>query len=262
MQFHLTQLLDALQRMTGQQQLEHLVEHARFRHIAQQVFHLRDRRSGGRIELHTQLGREAHRTQHAHWVFAVAHLGISDHAQDVGANVGIAVVVVEYLLGSRIEEQGIGGEVAPRCILLLVAEFVVAQDAAMIVRFSIFRVDGTTEGGDLDRLLTEHHMHQLETASDDARATEHTAHFLGCGIRCHIEILGISIQHEIAHSATYHEGFEPCCLQTISDTLGAEADALAAHFVRLEGNHQRCAHRAWRNRFAEYSFEQSFYHCL
>jgi hypothetical protein len=93
---------DAAQRHARGEQLEHLVEQARGRHVVEQICHLADRppRLGSMARL--DLGRQAHGTQHAHRVFAVAGLRVADHAQGFLLQVGDAVVVIDdgFGLGS------------------------------------------------------------------------------------------------------------------------------------------------------------------
>ncbi len=78
-----------------------------------------------------------------------------------------AVVVVEDLAGGGIVVQRIDGEVAPCRILFHVAPDVVAQHAAMFVLERV-GVMGGAEGRDFDGFGTEHHMYDLEAATDHA----------------------------------------------------------------------------------------------
>ena len=136
----------------GQQQLQHLVEQARRRHVLQQRRHLADRLARLRRRAQAELGAKPHRAQHAHRVLAVARLRVADHAQHALLQVGEAAVEVDHLLGRRVVEQRVDGEVAPRRVLLLRAEDVVAQDAAVLVLLARSSASARAEGRDLDRL--------------------------------------------------------------------------------------------------------------
>jgi hypothetical protein len=60
-QAQLLQLDDRGQRMAGLQQLDHLVEGARLRHVVEQAGELLDRRARLRLDLEAELGGEAAR---------------------------------------------------------------------------------------------------------------------------------------------------------------------------------------------------------
>ncbi|TPW00656.1 MAG: hypothetical protein FD124_3982, partial [Alphaproteobacteria bacterium] len=119
------QLGDAFHGVTRGQQLEHLVEQARRRHVADQLRHLADRARGRRVDREAQLGRQAHGAQHAHRVFAVAGLRLADHAQGFRLDIGDAVVIVDDRLGDRVVVQRVDRKVAARRVFHLVAENVV-----------------------------------------------------------------------------------------------------------------------------------------
>ena len=88
------------QRMAGLQQLDHLVEGARRRHVVEQRRHLLDRRARLRLDLEAELGGEAHDADDAHRVLAVARGRVADHAQQLLLRVLDAAVVVDHDLAS------------------------------------------------------------------------------------------------------------------------------------------------------------------
>jgi hypothetical protein len=194
------QAVHRLDRMPGEQQLQHFVEQARRRHVLHQLGHFADRRPHRRVEHQAQLGREAHGAQHAHRVFAVALPRVADHAQRLLLQVGDAVVVVDHGFGGRVVIQRIDREVAPRGIFGDGAEDVVAQHAAVFVLDRMGVVRGA-EGGDFQRLAALHHMHDLEAAADDAGAAEQGAHLLGRGIGGDVVVLGVDAGDQVAHRA-------------------------------------------------------------
>src|SRR5207244_7642561 len=93
----------------------------------------RDRGPGGRVDLESELGREAHRPQHPHRVFAVTGLRVADDPQPAPADIAYAVVIIEHLARARVVIPRVDREVAPRRILVLLAEHVVGQHAAVLV---------------------------------------------------------------------------------------------------------------------------------
>ncbi len=153
-------------------------------------------------------------------------------------------MIVVNLLGGRIVEQRIGGEIAPRRILLLVAEFIVAQQAPMLVGLRILGFDHAAEGGHFHHFLAEHHMHQPKAPPDDARAAEHAAHLFRCGIGRDIEILGDPTQQQVAHRTAHHIGLVARRLQPIGDFQRAVADLLARHTMQFERDHLGISHRS------------------
>ena len=158
------------------------------------------------LQRKTQLGREAHHADDAHRVFAVAQLGVADHAQHAGARIRQATVVVDHGLRHRVVVHRVDREVAPRGVFDLRAPDVVAQHAAfgvdhvglvgqlraagLLVAGHLFGGGGVqvgTEGRDLDGLVlapaAEHHVHQAEATADDEGAAEQRLHLLGRGRR-------------------------------------------------------------------------------
>jgi hypothetical protein len=77
------QALHRLRRVTGQQELLHLVEESRGRNVLHQRREIRYRRGSLRIDRDAELRREPHRPQHAHRIFAQA-------ASRAGRSIGAA----------------------------------------------------------------------------------------------------------------------------------------------------------------------------
>jgi hypothetical protein len=94
-QAELLQLDDRRQRVAGLQQLDHLVEGARLRHVVEQRRHLLDRRARLRLDLEAELGREADGADDPHRVLAVARDRVADHPQQLLLGVLDAAVVVD-----------------------------------------------------------------------------------------------------------------------------------------------------------------------
>ncbi|EEF25789.1 conserved hypothetical protein, partial [Ricinus communis] len=98
MQLLSAQGIDALNRMTRQEQLEHLIKQAARRHIFEQVSQFAYRCFCRALQLQTQFGRQTYRAQHAHRIFLVTRDGIANHAQGFGADIGDAMMKVQHFL--------------------------------------------------------------------------------------------------------------------------------------------------------------------
>ena len=120
------------------------------------------------------------------------------------------------------------------------AEHVVAQDAAVLVGFLVFR-GGRAEGGGLDDLLAEHHVHQLEAAADDAGAAEQRADLLGRGVGGHVEVLGFQPDDQVAHGAADDIRVIAVLAQHLADLDGMARDVAAVDAVLVAGDAQRSA---------------------
>jgi hypothetical protein len=146
------------------------------------------------------------------------------------------VVVVDDGLGAGVVVQRVDREVAPSGVFLLVAEDVVAQHAAVLVGVGALGVLAGAEGGDLDRLRTAHHVHDLEAATDDARAAEGGAHLLGRGAGGDVVVLGRLADQEVAHRAPHDEGLEALLLQHRAHLARGRRQLLAADAVAFDRN--------------------------
>ena len=185
-------------RMARQQQLQHFLEQARRGHVLDQVREFADRRARLRVDAEAELGGEAHRAQHAHRVLAKTQGRIADDAHGLLAHVGEAAVVVEHGFVVRVVVQRVGGEIAPRRVLHPRAVDVVAQQPAVLVGFPAF---AGAEGGHLDRLRAEQHVHQLEAPADQVRAPEQAVHLVRVRIGGDVEVLGNDAEQQVAHRA-------------------------------------------------------------
>ena len=249
------QLFQAGQRVAGLQQLDHLVEQARGRHVVEQRRHGLDRRACLGFDLEAQLGREAHRADDAHRVFAVARLGVADHAQQLLLGVFQAAVIVDHDLGLRVVVHRVDGEVATRGVFDLRTPDVVAQHAAFGVhhmtgfgiaprqlalgsllvaghRLASGRIHHRAKGRDFDHLAQaavlaaapEHHVHDAKTPPDDEGSPEQAFHLLGRGVGGHVEILRPQAQQQVAHRTAHDVGLEAAFGQRVHHLDGAFVD--------------------------------------
>src|SRR4051812_24587930 len=147
-QSFLSQLQKAGSGVSGKEQLHHFLEQSRRRNVRKQGGKLLDRSTGLGFYFQAQFCRKAYRAQHAHRIFAIALIRVSDHAQAARFQIGKPATEIEDLLGSRIVEQGVYRKVPACGILFLSAKYVIAYDPSMLVRSLIllFVALACTEG--------------------------------------------------------------------------------------------------------------------
>ncbi len=92
------------------------------------------------------------------------------------------------------------------------------------------------EGGHLEQVLAEHHVHDLEAPADDEGAPEQFFHLFGRGIGGDVEVLGFDAQQQVAHGAADDEGLVAGFLQRLrhADRVGRHAARIDAVFVGAE----------------------------
>jgi hypothetical protein len=83
------------------------------------------------------------------------------------------------------------------------------------------------EGGDLQRFGTDHHMHDLEAAADDAGAAEGVADLLRRRVGGDIEILRLLADQQVAHGAADHVGLEAFFLKGFAGAPGGAGEVFA-----------------------------------
>ncbi|MNV56557.1 hypothetical protein D3C71_1488490 [compost metagenome] len=202
--------------MPGEEQLEHFLEQARRSGLAQQVGKARQWLGGGAVDLEIELGRQAHGTQHAHRIFAVALLRVADQTHAPGHHVLEAAGVVTHreILDSVI--QGVAGEVATDRVILDAAVDVVSHQHAVLdlaVAAAVIAVGA--ERGHLDDLAAEHHVRQAEAPADEPAVAEQLLDLFGRGVGGDVEIFGASIDQKVAHGASYQIGTKSGLTQAI-----------------------------------------------
>ena len=233
------QVLEAGHRVTGQEQLEGLLEQPRRRGIGQQRRQPRQRFGGGGLDAEAQLRRQPRRPQHAHRIFAVARFRLADQAQQPCLHVGIATDVVAHREVLDRVVQRIGGEVAAHRVVLDAAVDVVAQQAAAVVGLAIPFVVAAVgaEGGDLDDLAPIDHVRQPEPAADQAAVAEQRLDLLRRGVGGDVEVLGFAADQQVAHRAAHQVGAEPGFAQAIQHPQCVGTHLLAGHTVDVARNH-------------------------
>ncbi len=197
-----------------------------------------------------QLGGETHGPQHAHRVFFVTLLWITDQANQAIADVVYAVGIIENALGDRIVIQGIDREVATLCIVFKGAVNVVTQNApALVARrlvavfvFVVDRVIGA-EGRDFNDFTAEMDVNQLEAAADDTGVAKLGADLLGRGASGDVEILWRDAEHHVSDATAHQIGLVASGLQALDDVHRIAAELIALQRVLAAAEHlRRCAH--------------------
>ena len=120
--------------LPSQQQLQHLVEHARRGDLREKLVALRDGGQRGLFDGEIEFRGKTCRAQHAHRVFAEARHRVADHAKYARFEICHAGAEIQNAVGVRIVIQAVDAEVAPQGVFFDVAEDVVAQQHA---RFGI-----------------------------------------------------------------------------------------------------------------------------
>ena len=266
-QTELAQGRNAGHRMSGLQQLEHLVEHAALRNVGQQRFERAH--GGGRLAVQLepqagQLGGKPCGTNDAHRVLTVARGRVTDQPQPSLACIFNAAVVIHHRLRARVVVHGIDGEVATCRIFVLRTPHVVAQHTAtgidcvrharqrllagaLVARHLLGRacIEIGAEGGDLDHLVlataTKHHVHDAETSADDEGSSKQRLDLLGGGIGGHVKVFGTQAQQQVSHRPAHDVGLEALVLQGMHHAQGALVHQPGIDAVFAGGDHATLA---------------------
>jgi hypothetical protein len=94
------------------------------------------------------------------------------------------------------------------------------------------------------------HVRQTKSSSDQAAIAKQPAHVIGARIGGDIEVLGLTPQKQIAHTATHHVGLEAGVLQPIQHFERVFADVASRDAViraRDDGGRMRKARKIFRN---------------
>ena len=172
---------------------------------------------------------------------------------------------VENFLRAGIKKQRVGGKVASCGILLLIAKFIVTQQAAMVIGLGIHRIYHAAKSRNLNRFFAKHDMHQAEASADDAGTAKHPAHFFRGGIRCDVKIFRFTFEQQISHRTAHHIGLKTSGLQAISYATRRKTDAFTfdamffisddfatAELFRFSGFTTRQIHDALKQFFYHY----------
>ena len=248
--------------MAGLQQLEHFIEQAALRHLVQQ--RLAQAQRLGRFGLQRkaqvrQLGRKAHGADDAYGVFAVALLGVANHAQHALLCVFNAFVVIDHDLRARVVVHGVDGEVTPRRVLVLRPPDVVAQHAPAGVHgvrharqggfagalvaadlLGIGAIQVGAEGGDFNHLMLApapmHHVNDAKAPPNDEGAAKEVFHLFGRGVGGHVKVFGAQAQQQIAHRTAHDVGGVARVLQRADNVKRAPIHQRGVNAVHAGGH--------------------------
>jgi hypothetical protein len=207
--------------------------------------------------------REHQGAQHPHRIFGETDVRIADAANQSLLEILEAARVVDDRQRADVVEQRVDGEVAPERILFRGAVLVVALDRLVddvgghlhartgddrqlrVVRVVgaevlLLRLGGAghlaTERRHLDRLRAEADVRQPETAPDDPAVAEQPLHFVGMRARADVEVLGTTMEQEIAYAAPYEVGLEAGAVQFVEDAQGIRVDLLTREAMFAPGD--------------------------
>ena len=131
-QSHFRQLAKRALRRARAEDLVELLEQPRRRRFADQVRVPADRVDDQRIDAEVEARGQHDRAQHAHRIFAEAHVGIADRADDPRLQILDAARVVDDRERRDVVEERVDREVAAERVLFRRAERVVAAAGAVV----------------------------------------------------------------------------------------------------------------------------------
>ena len=241
---------DAALGVAGLQELEHFVKQAALWHVGQQFLRGHQRRGGFGLQFEAQrreLGGEAHGTDDADRVFAVAGSGVANHADDALFSVFQAAVVVDDDLRFGVVIHGVDGEIAAHGVFFHRAPDVVAQDATsrvnrvfhasqlgfagFFIAFDLLRrsvVQVGAEGGNLDHLMfaapAVDDVDDAKATADDKSTAEQLLDLLGRGVGGDVKVLGAQPDQQVAHRTAHDVGLKTRVFQGTNHIHGLVID--------------------------------------
>ena len=166
-----------------------------------------DRLDNRLVDFEIEFRRKANAAQHAHRIFAHAHLRIADQDNTPVPDIIEPTRVVPDAEIGNVVVQRVAGEIPAPDIFVNGAVDVVAQDSSLIVTVVIvvFADRRSAKCCNLDNLASEAHVRESEAAPDKPAIAEQCLDLFGCGVGCDIKVLGMKLQHRIAHTTTNQE---------------------------------------------------------
>ena len=202
----------AARRIARQQNFQQFIKQPRHRLMPQQQPHLPNRRRRCRLHRKAQFPRQARRPQHPHRVFLITLRRIANHHQAPRRHILPAAVKIQHLLRRHIVIQRIAGEITPHRILLQRAIRVIPHNPPARI---LHHPPAAAKRAHLNRLAALHHMHNLKPPPDNPAAAKQTMHLLGRGAGCHIKILRLDAQQQIAHRTAHQIRLKPRPMQAL-----------------------------------------------
>ena len=179
--------------------------------------------AGVGVDPEIEPGRERNRPKHAHRVLAEAHGGIADGADRASLEVPEAADPVDHGEVGDVVEESVDREVPAEGVLLGGPKGVVATDEGV----SGLGLRGSPKGRDLDHLLAKPDVDEAKASTHDETVPKELPHLLGVGAGADIEVLGSTIQQQVANPTSDEIGHETMVLQAIEDLECLGIDVLA-----------------------------------
>ena len=119
-----------------------------------------------------------------------------------------------------------------RVLVIIIVIVIVIVDVVVVV---------ATERGYLDDFPAKAYMNDAKAAADHSGIAEQFVHFLGSGIRGHIEIFGMIAQQQVANRTAHQESLEALAAQTRHYLESAIADIFAGYRMAVPGYAGGCS---------------------
>ncbi len=93
------------------------------------------------------------------------------------------------------------------------------------------------KGSYLDDFAPHTHMHNLEAATNNARAAENTFDFIRGGVSGHVKIFRVTAQQQVAYTAAHQIGSKTGIFQLFDNFDGGRTNVLARDRMLVAGNY-------------------------
>ena len=162
-------------------------------------------------------------------ILAEADGGLADRADRAALDVRHAATPVEHLAPIEIVKERVDREVAAERVLVGFTEDVVAADEEVVLLVGLAlaeHVGGVApERGDLDDLAAaEEDVREPEATADDAAVAEERADVVRARARRDVEVLGATVQEEVANAAADEIGLVAGAFEPPDDLRGVGVD--------------------------------------
>ena len=233
-QFGFVEKLEATARGAFGKDLGQLVANALGGNLENIRGKFRDRHERAALDCIAETRGKSHGANHAQLVFAEAIFGISDGANDSGAQIFLAADEIENFIRERVEHQAVDGEVAALYVFFGRAGVL---DAIGMAAVGVANV--RAESCDLD-------LHGAIGDDDDSELRAHREavgkkllHAIGRGVGGDVVIDRLAPEQNIAHAAAGEIGLVAAIAQDAADVVGELAAVHAVHIEIMRENARR-----------------------
>src|ERR1700719_45649 len=151
-----------------------------------------DRRTGSWFDLEIELGRKAHRANHANF-------GVANRTNQPRLKVRYTTDIIDHFEGVRIVKERVDREVAAERVLFRRAEGVVVTNHRIVAFSNVF--GAPPQSRDFNFLLAEKNVDEAKAPADQAGIAEQVTHLLRMRGGRDVEVFGPPPHHQIAHTA-------------------------------------------------------------